>query len=48
MYELFIGMLESIYFEGFASLCATEHPEQFTEMYNEFMNEHGNYPNRRA
>ncbi len=42
MYELFIEMLESIYYDGFAKICAAEHPEQFTEMYNEFLNTHGN------
>lgn len=45
MYEAFIELLESIYYEGFAQLCATEHPDQFTEMYNQFLDEHGNNRN---
>lgn len=40
MYSAFVENLESIYYEGFAEIFAAEHPADFTESFNSFLNQY--------
>ena len=38
MYELFIELLNQIFWEGYAEQLAQDNPEEFQFEYNEFLN----------
>lgn len=40
--EQLIAFLDSIYYEGYAQQLASEHPEQFYQQLNEFLENHLN------
>jgi hypothetical protein len=40
MYSAFVESLESIYYEGFAEIFAAEHPEAFTDCFQNFAAEY--------
>ena len=39
-YHDFINYMDGIFFDGYAQTLASEHPQQFTNQFNEFINQY--------
>ena len=41
MYELFVALIDQLFYEGYAEQLAKENPQAFQFEFNEFLNNYG-------